>query len=57
MTEDRGRIAPITVIATDLEPGKLKPGLSRDELIAQLRGHALAPASIVGRYTRPSPTQ
>ena len=43
----------ITVIATDIEPGKLKPGLTRDELIAELRGHALAPASIVGRYTRP----
>lgn len=43
----------ITVIATDIEPGKLKPGMTRDELIAELRGHALAPASIVGRYTRP----
>jgi len=45
----------ITMIATDLEPGALKPGLTRDELLVQLRGHALAPASIVGRYTRPSP--
>ena len=45
----------ITAIATDLAPGTLKPGLGRDELLAQLRGHALAPASIVGRYTRPSP--
>ena len=43
----------ITVIATDIEPGKLKAGLTRDELIAELRGHALAPASLVGRYTRP----
>ncbi len=43
----------ITLIATDLEPGKLKAGLSRDELLAELKGHALAPASIVGRYTRP----
>jgi Raf kinase inhibitor-like YbhB/YbcL family protein len=43
----------ITVIATDLAPDALKPGLTRDELIKQLRGHALAPASIVGRYTRP----
>jgi Raf kinase inhibitor-like YbhB/YbcL family protein len=43
----------ITVIATDIEPGRLKPGLSRDELQAELKGHALAPASIVGRYTRP----
>ncbi len=45
----------ITMIATDIAPGALKPGLTRDELLAQLRGHALAPASIVGRYTRPSP--
>jgi hypothetical protein len=45
------------VIATDLEPGKLKPGLTCDELIAALRGHALAPASIVGRFTRPSSPQ
>ncbi len=43
----------ITVIATDIEPGKLKAGLARDELIGELRGHALAPASLVGRYTRP----
>jgi Raf kinase inhibitor-like YbhB/YbcL family protein len=45
----------ITVIATDIDPGKLKPGLSRDELFAALKGHALAPASIIGRYTRPTP--
>jgi hypothetical protein len=43
----------ITVIATDLAPGTLKPGLTREELLQQLRGHALAPASLVGRYTRP----
>lgn len=43
----------ITVIATDLEPGALRPGLTREELQAELKGHALAPASIVGRYTRP----
>ena len=43
----------ITVIATDLEVGKLKAGLARDELLAELKGHTLAPASIVGRYTRP----
>ena len=39
----------ITVIATDLEPNALKPGLTRDELIAALRGgHALRGATIVG---------
>lgn len=43
----------ITVIATDIEPGTLKPGMTREEILAALKGHALAPASIVGRYTRP----
>lgn len=42
----------ITLIATDLDPGQLKPGLTREELLQQLRGHALAPATIVGRYVR-----
>ena len=43
----------ITVIATDLAPDALKPGLTREEVIASLRGHALRGATIVGRYTRP----
>lgn len=43
----------ITLIATDIGPGSLKPGMSRDELLQALRGHALAPASIVARYKRP----
>jgi len=41
-----------TVIATDLESDVLPPGLTRDELFQKLRGHALAPASIVGKYIR-----
>ncbi len=45
----------INVIATDLEAGALQPGLTRDELMQALRGHALGTAGIVGRYTRPSP--
>jgi hypothetical protein len=40
------------LIAVSLEPGQLKPGLTREQLLAQLRGKALAPASIVGRYVR-----
>ena len=44
----------ITVIATDLEANALKPGLTRDEVIAALRGgHALDGSTIVGRYGRP----
>ena len=38
-----------TVIATDLEPGALEPGLNREELFAKLQGHTLAVAGIVGR--------
>jgi Raf kinase inhibitor-like YbhB/YbcL family protein len=43
----------ITIIATDLEPGTIKPGLTRDELIPVLRGHALAASGLVARYSRP----
>jgi Raf kinase inhibitor-like YbhB/YbcL family protein len=43
----------ITVIATDLATDALKPGLTREELLTQLKGHALAPGSLVGRYVKP----
>jgi hypothetical protein len=42
----------MTVIATDLEPSALPPGLTRDALLAALKGHALGAQSIVGRYGR-----
>src|SRR4029079_6250987 len=42
----------ITVIATSVEPGQIKPGLTREELLQALRGKALAPATIVGHYVR-----
>jgi Raf kinase inhibitor-like YbhB/YbcL family protein len=42
----------ITVIATSVEPGQIKPGLTREELLQALRGKALAPATIVGKYVR-----
>ncbi len=41
-----------TVVATDLEPGALKPGLTRDEVYAAIKGHALGGTSIVGKYAR-----
>jgi Raf kinase inhibitor-like YbhB/YbcL family protein len=41
-----------TVVATDLEPGALKPGMTRDEVYAAIKGHALGGASVVGRYGR-----
>ena len=40
----------INLIATDFAPGTLKPGLTHDELMQALRGHALGTAGIVGRY-------
>ena len=40
----------LTVIATDLAPGALPPGLSREELLLRLKGHGLAGQSIVGTY-------
>jgi Raf kinase inhibitor-like YbhB/YbcL family protein len=42
----------ISVIATDFEPGKLPPDLTRDAFIQGLRGHGLGISSIVARYSR-----
>ncbi|HAK33450.1 MAG TPA: YbhB/YbcL family Raf kinase inhibitor-like protein [Pantoea sp.] len=39
------------VIATDLPPEQLKPGLTHEELVKQLKGHALGAASLVGRFS------
>lgn len=39
-----------TLIATDLEPGALKPGLTDTELLESLKGHNLRAASLVLRY-------
>jgi Raf kinase inhibitor-like YbhB/YbcL family protein len=41
-----------TVIATDLEPGALPPGLTRDELWEKLRGHFKGAAGLVGLFGR-----
>jgi phosphatidylethanolamine-binding protein (PEBP) family uncharacterized protein len=40
------------VIASDLDAAALPPGLTRDELLAELKGHALGSHSIVGYYAR-----
>lgn len=42
-----------TAIATDLEPGALPPGLTRDELWEKLKGHAKGVAGLVGLFGRP----
>jgi Raf kinase inhibitor-like YbhB/YbcL family protein len=41
-----------TVIATDLEPGALPAGLTRDELWEKLKGHAKGVAGMVGLFKR-----
>jgi Raf kinase inhibitor-like YbhB/YbcL family protein len=40
------------VYALDIGVGKLKPGLTKAELVEQIKGHNLAEASIMGRYQR-----
>ena len=42
----------IQVLALDLEPGSLPPGLDRDQLYKAIAGHSLGPASLVVRYRR-----
>jgi Raf kinase inhibitor-like YbhB/YbcL family protein len=41
-----------TLIATDLEPGALPAGLTRDELLAKLNGHTKGSAGLVGLFGR-----
>jgi hypothetical protein len=42
-----------TLIATDLEPGALKPGLTRAELIKELDGHAKVATGLIGTFSKP----
>jgi len=42
-----------TLIATDLEPKELPPGLTRDELLAKLQGRTKGSAGLVGLFGRP----
>ena len=40
-----------TLVATDLEPGALAPGLTKDEVLKALQGgRAVGAASLVFRY-------
>jgi len=41
------------LIATDLEPGDLPPGLTRDELYANLTGHTKGATGLVGLFESP----
>jgi len=42
-----------TLIATDLEPSALPPGLTRDELIKALDGHAKVATGLIGTFSKP----
>ena len=42
----------IMIVATDLEPGALAPGLDKQAFIKATEGHRLGATSIVGRYAR-----
>jgi Raf kinase inhibitor-like YbhB/YbcL family protein len=41
------------LIATDLEPAVLKPGLTREELMKELDGHSKLATAIVGTFQHP----
>ena len=42
-----------TLIATDLEPSALQPGMTRDEVIKALEGHAKGATGIIGTFSKP----
>jgi Raf kinase inhibitor-like YbhB/YbcL family protein len=41
-----------TLIATDLEPAALKPGLTREELVKELDGHAKQATGLIGTFSK-----
>jgi Phosphatidylethanolamine-binding protein len=42
-----------TLIATDLEPTALQPGMTRDEVMKALDGHAKGATGIIGTFSKP----
>ena len=42
----------LTLMATDLEPTALKEGMTRDEVIKALDGHAKAATSLIGTFSK-----
>lgn len=42
-----------TLIATDLEPNAIEPGLTKEELFPKLNGHTKGAAGLVGLFGRP----
>jgi Raf kinase inhibitor-like YbhB/YbcL family protein len=43
----------LILIATDLDPKALAPGMTRDELLAALKGHTKGTAGLILRFTHP----
>lgn len=44
----------IELVATDIEPGTLKSGMTRDELLAALQGHVRGATTFIARYHKPA---
>lgn len=42
-----------TLVATDLDPKALKPGMTREELAAALKDHVKGSAGLIGRFRHP----
>ena len=42
-----------TLMATDLDPKELKEGMTRDELIKALEGHAKGATALIGTFSHP----
>jgi Raf kinase inhibitor-like YbhB/YbcL family protein len=42
-----------TLMATDHDPKALQPGLTRDELVKALEGHAKAATGLIGTFSKP----
>ncbi len=43
----------LTIVATDLDPKALQPGLTHDELAKALAGHSKGSAGLIGRFKHP----
>ncbi|MGE0258594.1 MAG: YbhB/YbcL family Raf kinase inhibitor-like protein [Alphaproteobacteria bacterium] len=43
----------LTIVATDLDPKALQPGMTREELAAALQGHVKGAAGLIGRFRHP----
>jgi hypothetical protein len=43
----------LILVATDLDPKALEPGLNREDLLAKLKGHAKGTAGLIGKFRHP----